>query len=203
MKTIKLQTALKEMSDFLNKEGIDGVFQYVGEDNVLIRSRKFKDEELYDPVKHQVYIKGITLNVQDINDSHYPALIFKIGELLRCKYQAHVEKEIHYIVEDVSGYEVVDEDLILDLLDVTAIELPILSIEVSDRYLEIEIDNMDTIDDDVIKEKMQTISNCYCIIDRINSVVTISMSSVLQKLKPDNSIKRVNNKIFIENKNNK
>lgn len=204
MSRIKLETAIKEMSEFLVSLGIDGAFQYVGDDNVLIRSRHFKDnEELYDPEKREVYLKGRILHVQDINDSHYPALIFKMGELLRCKYQGGVKKEIHYIVTDVSGYDIVDEDLILNILDLDLINLPIISIEVSDRYLEIELENIDKLDDDIIKEKIGIISDCYCIIDRNNSIVSVSIPAVLQKLKPECEIKRVDSKLFIQkNENN-
>lgn len=197
MAKLKLESAIKDMSEFLETIGIDGTFQYIGGGNVLIRSRRFKDnEELYDPVKSEVYLKGLVLKVQDINDSHYPALIFDLEELLKCKYQGGVKKELYYVVTPIDGYEIVDEDYIIDILDLETINLPIEAVEVTDRYLEFELTDIDSITDADINERMTSLTNSQCVIDREHSTVTISIFSMIYILKPDVDVKMIDGRIF-------
>lgn len=198
MAKFKLQTAVKDISDYLNDLGIDGSYQYVGNENILIRSRHFKDnQELYDPEKSIVCIKGRNIPVEEVNDSHYPALVIKLEDLLRCKYQANVKKEISYNVSEVDGFDIIDEDCILDILKVEDIPLSIIAVEVSDRYLELEIDNIESVRDSDIYQAICPITTSSCIIDRTNSIVAVKIASVVEQMLPNRQIKIVNGKAFI------
>lgn len=198
MAEIKLKTAVREMSEFFVSQGIDGTFQYVGNGSVLIRSRHFKnDKELYDPDRAVMFIKGRTVPVEEIQDSSYPALVARLEDLLKCKYQRQVSKSISYIVDDVQGFDIIDEACVLSILKIEDIPLAITAVEVSERYLELEIDNIESIKDRDIYKAICPMTTSSCIIDRTNSVVTVRITSVLEKMLPNRQIKIVDGRAFI------